>query len=97
MPRKSAASTTAPDTNGDVSMVSEAPEVEAETEQPEEKQRTIKGSKKKERLDRDATAQQLADPVSIDVSSVLVSRRFCHHEEYSANIFCYRTFFYHVQ
>lgn len=49
-------------------MLSEAPEVEREAEQPEEKQRTVKGAKKKERLDRDATAQQLADPVSIDVS-----------------------------
>ena len=68
MPRKSTASVAATEPNGDVSMLSEAPEVEREAEQPEEKQRTVKGAKKKERLDRDATAQQLADPVSIDVS-----------------------------
>lgn len=91
MPRKSGASGTIAEPNGDVSMVSEAPEMEVETEQPEEKQRTVKGSKKKERLDRDATAQQLADPVSIDVS--LIEEDECIS---IANV-VFRTSFYHVQ
>ncbi|KAK5074392.1 hypothetical protein LTR64_006464 [Lithohypha guttulata] len=63
MPRKSTASVATTDVNGDVSMISEAPTIPSPKDQQPE---PSKSSKKKDKTDKEATAQQHADPVSLD-------------------------------